>query len=317
MLSLSILSQYQQSRYSATAGVTVSRFFVKPLFGIKNQEGKLIAADNWKNTTKISQYEHSGFVKVGYNFSPFVGLDGISSIHFSDSSNQPDFSGSAKIIYNPFLPFDSYLKYSFATRPATLIEQRIYIPNFIYGNNNLKNEHFEQLEWCSDFHLNQDLTFGFTIYQSNSKNIIQLSPEFYFLNNGKIFSTTGGEVMLRGKIIDRSFFLTNIAYDHVKSSGWCYPQWKINGIANIQWSRYFSTISTIQYLGQFETETKFGPYYLINLSLAYQVIPKIKISLNGFNLLDQRPENPEYFRGEITAIPMNPGRSLYITLAIE
>jgi outer membrane receptor protein involved in Fe transport len=317
LLSLSILSQYHQSQYSTTAGVTVSRFCVEPLFEVKNKEGELIAGDNWQHATKIYQYEHSGFVKFGYNFSPFVGFDGITSIHITDSSERPDFSGHAKIIYNPFLPFDSYLKYSFAIRPATLIEQRIYVPDLIYGNSNLKSEQFEQWEWCSDIHLKQDLTFGFILYQSKNKNIIQLSSEYYFVNNSKIFNTTGCEVMLRGKIIDRSFFLTNIAYDHVMSSGWCCPQWKINGLANIQWLQHFSTIPTIQYLGQFETETKFGPYYLVNLSLVYQVIPKIKISLNGFNLLDQRPENPEYFRAEIAAVPVNPGRSLYITLAIE
>lgn len=317
LFSLSILSQYQQSQYSTTAGVTVSRFLAEPLFEARDKEGKFLPGDNWQQATKIYQYEHSGFVKLGYNFSPFIGFDGITSIHFSDSFKRPDFSGHAKIIYNPFLPFDSYLKYSFATRPATLLEQWIYVPNFIYGNSNLKSEQFEQWELRTDVHLKQDLTLGFIFYQSKSKNIIQLSPEYYFENSSKLFNSTGYEVLLQGKIIDRSFFLTNIAYHHVKSSAWCWPQWKINGLAHIQWLRYFSTISTIQYLGQFETEAKFGPYYLVNLSLVYQLIPKIKISINGFNLLDHHPENPEYFRGEIAAIPVNPGRSLYVTLAIE
>lgn len=317
MLSISIISQYKQSQYSTTAGVTVSRFFANPLFEVKDKEGEFFAADNWQNASKICQYENSGFVEFGYNFSPFIGFDGKTSIHFTDLFNRPDFSGDAKIIYNPFLPFDSYLKYSFTTRPATLIEKRIYLPDMFYGNSDLKSEKFEQWEWYTDIHLKPDLTFGFVLYQSKHKNIIQLTPEYYFINHNKAHNTTGCEVMLQGKIIDRSFFLTNIAYNHVKSSGWRYPQLKINGLADFYWFRHFSTITTIQYLSQIDADIKLGPYYLVNLSLIYQLIPKIKISLNGLNLLDQRPENPEYIRGEIAAIPASSGRSFYITMAIE
>ena len=55
----------------------------------------------------------------------------------------------------------------------------------------------------------------------------------------------------------------------------------------------------------------------MNFSIAYQVIPKIKVALNGFDLFDQHPENPEYIRGEMPAIEASPGRMFFITMTIE
>ena len=122
---------------------------------------------------------------------------------------------------------------------------------------------------------------------------------------------------IKGTTTPSSFILTNISYNDVKSSGWRYPQLKINCLANIHWLRKFSTISTIQYLSQFETDVKFGPYYAVSLFLTYQLLPRVKISLKGFDLLDQHPGNPEYIRDEIAAIPAGAGRCFYISTTIE
>lgn len=317
LAAITVLTQYLKPQYLATAGMTITRFLVDPLFMIKNNEGSLIEDEPWIAISKILYYENTGFLQIGYNFSPFVGFEGKTNIYFADSFNRPDFSFDGKIIYNPFLPFDSYLKYAFASRSATLMEKRVYLPDLVYGKPDLKNEKFEQWEWCADIHIKRDLTCGFVLYQSKNSFLIQLTPNNAFNNNHKTFTTTGYEFMLQGKINDRFYLLTNIAYNRGKSSGWFFPQWKINGITKIHWFQSFSTITSIQYLSQLNTDVKLGPYYLVNLSLAYQLFPKIKIALNGFDLLDQQPENLEYIRNEIPAIPAGSGRSFYITMSIE
>ncbi len=317
LFSVSILCKYKDSQYLARAGVTVSRFILNPLFDVKDDEGKSLSENYWHNVTKFSGYENSGFVEFGYNFSPFIGFDGKTSLHFANSSDQPDLSMSARLIYSPFSLFDSHLKYSFASRSATFLEKYIYIPGLLYGNNDLKSEQFEQWEWSNDIHLKPDLTLGLALYQSKNNNIIQLAPEYYFVNNPKEMNTKGCEIAFHGKIVERSWLLANIAYNHTKFSGWYYPQWKINGLTSFHWTQHVSTIAAIQYLSEITSDVKLGPYYLVNLSLAYQLNPKIKISLHGFNLLDQCLKNPEYFRGEFSAIPASSGRSVYITLAIE
>ena len=317
LFSFSILSQYKKPRYLVTAGVTFSRFFVSPLFEIKNSRGEIIQNENWTTVAKIVKYENTGFVRIGYNITPFWGIDGKTTVHFADSYREPDFSVAAKIIYNPFLPVDSYLKYSFASRSATLIERYVHFPGLVYGNTDLKSEKFAELEWCTDIHPKQDLKFGFALYHSKNTDVIELTPEYYFENDNHTYQATGCEVILQGKIFNRSFLLTNVSYDHFKSSRWRYPQFRINGLANIHWFRNFSTITAIQYLSEFETGTKFGPYYLANLFLVYQLLPRIKISLKCFDLLDQHPGNPEYIRGEMAAIPAGPGRCFFISTTIE
>ncbi len=317
LLSVSILSQYKDSQYLALAGVTVSKFLANPLFDVKDKEGRSLTKNYWHNDTKFSQHENSGFVELGYNFSPFFGVDGKTCLHFANSSEKPDFSMSARLIYSPLSLFDSHLKYSFASQPATLLEKYIYIPGLIYGNDDLKSEQFEQWEWSTDVHLKPDLTLGLALYQSKNSHIIQLAQDYRFANNSKELKTTGCEVMFQGKVFDRSWVLTNIAYNHVKTSGWYCPNWKINSLVNFHWFQHFSSTTAIQYLSEITTSYKLGPYYLVNLSLAYQLNPKLKISFHGFNLLDQRLENPEYFRGELSAIPACSGRSFYMTLAIE
>jgi len=317
LLLISVLSQYKQPHYLITAGISVSRFLVQPLFEIKSKEDQNTQNGSWKIITNLSEYENSGFVGMGYDLSPFIGLDGKVYIHFPHSFNRPDFSVDAKVIYNPFLPFDSYLRYTTAIRTPTLIEKRIYLPDIFYGNANLKSEKFDQWEWCSDIHLMQDLTLGIVIYYLQDKNLIQLNSDNYFTNNNKTFWTTGYEFMLQGTLTNKIFLLSNISYNNVESSGWCYPKLKISGLTKIDWFDNFSTVVTTQYLSHLNTNVKIGPYYLVNLSLAYQLLPKIKITFNGLDLLDQRPENPEYTRGEIPAIPAGPGRSFYITMTIE
>ena len=317
LLSVASLTQYKQPNYVATAGITVSQFMMEPLFGIKHEENEFIKSDNWGTSSKISEYEGSGFIGLGYNFSPFLGFDGKIYIHFTDNFNRPDFSVDAKIVFNPFLPFDSYFRYTRAMRAATLLEKKIYFPDLLHGNASLKNEKFEQWEWSTDVHIRSDLKFGFVAYYINNWDLIQLNPDYHFTNNKKTFWTTGYEFMIQGKLTDKFFLLTNAAYDNVRYSGWCYPKLKINGLARIQWFPNFSTITTFQYLSQLNTDEKFGPYYLMHLSLVYQVLPQIKVAFNGFDLLDQHPRNPEYIRGEIAAIPVSPGRAFYISMIIE
>ncbi len=318
LFSLSMLSQLRHPRYMATAGLTFSRFFVNPLFDLRTLQGEVIKNEDWTTISSLASYESTGFLGIGYNFSPFLGFDGNITLHFANSFEEtPSFSLNFKVIYNPFLPVDSYVKFSLASRPATLLEKYILFPAFVYGNSDLKSEKFEQLEWCTDIHLGQNLKCGFALYQSRNINIIQLNSVYYFENNNHANRTTGCEFMVEGKILDRAFILSNISYNDVKSSGWCYPQLKINGLAKIHWLRRFSTITAIQYLSQLDTDVKFGPYYLASLFLTYQLLPLFKISLKGFDLLDQHPGNPEYIRGEIATIPAGAGRCFYISITIE
>jgi len=317
LMTISVLSQYEKPDYLAAAGITVSHSIAEPLFGIKKHGDGFVQNENLEAPSKISDYESSGFIRVGYNFSPLFGFDGKTYIHFIDSYDKPGFSVDAKVIYNPFMPFDSYLRYTNAIRAVTLMEKRIYLPGLFYGNSDLNNEKFEQWEWSTDIHIKQDLTLGLVAYYLNNKNRIQLNRENYFINNKETFWTTGYECMVQGKLTSNIFLLSNIAYNHSRSSGWLYPKWKFNGIAKIQWLQELSTLAVFQYLDQFNSKEKFGPYYIMNLSIAYQVLPKIRLALNGFDLLDQHPENPEYVRGEIPAIPVSPGRTFFITMTIE
>jgi len=315
--SVAVLSQYKQPHYLVSAGITTSLIMVEPLLGIKNSDNGDMYNDIGGTSCKISHSENSGFVGIGYNLSPLIGFEGKTHVNFAESFKRPDFSADAKIIYNPFLPFDSYLRYSCTRRKATLVEKRIYLPHLFYGDTELKSEQFELWEWCTDIHLKRDLTCGFLIHRSKNSNVIQLNSDYHFTNNHKTLSTTGCEFVLQGKINKRFFLLTNVAYNRAKTSGWLYPRLKINGLARIQLLQNFSIIPAVQYLSQIKTNFKFGPYHLINLTLTYQLLPKIKISINGFDLLDQRPKNPEYIRGEISAIPAGPGKSLYFTMSIE
>ncbi|UCE04920.1 MAG: TonB-dependent receptor [bacterium] len=317
LISIAVLSQYRQPRYLAMAGITVSRFMVESLFEVNNREDGFTQNENWRIPSEVLNYENLGFVEIGYNLSPFIGFNGKTYISFANLSSQPDFSMDARIIYKPFLPFDTYLRYTRAMRTATSIEKSIYLPDLFYGTTELKNEKFEQWEWSTDFHIKRDLTFGFIVYHVKSTNLIQLNPDYYFTNSDTIFRTTGFESLLQGKINNKIFLLTNVARNHRKYSGWFYPKFKINGLAKIHWLGNFSTITTFQYLGQLSSINKLGPYYLVHLSLVYQLLHKIQISLNGFDLLNQCPENPEYIRGEIPTIPIGPGRSFYLTMKIE
>lgn len=317
LFSVSVLSQYLQPRYRATFGVTLSRFFVRPLFEIRDSKGNAIQNENWDKGTKLVKYENTGFLRVGYNITPFLGLDGKTSLHITALSQQPDFSAEAKIIFNPFLPFDTYLKYSFASRSATIIERYIDFPGSIYGNIDLKSEKFMNLEWCTDIHLKPDLKFGFALYHSKNRDVIGLAPGGYFKNNNHSYQLAGCEMILQGAIFNRSLLMTTVSYDHFENSSWCYPQLKFNALADIHWFRNFSTITSIQYLSEFKTGIKFGSYYLANLFLIYQFLPRIKIALKGFDLLDQHPSNPEYIRGEMAAISAGPGRCFFISTTIE
>ncbi len=317
ILSIAILSQYRTESYLTSAGLTMSRLLVKPLFEIKNETDAQSQLENWSNSTKISDYESSGFIKVSYNLSPFIGVEGNTFINFSNSFNRPDISVDAKIIYNPFLPFDSYLRYSRTIRSATLIERKIYLPDLFYGNNQLKPEEFEQWEWSTDIHPFQDWTLGFIIFSSKNNHLIKMNSFYQFANIEQRFETTGYEFLIQGKINDTFSQLTNMSYYYIKSSGWLYPKLKIDALASIHWLRNFSTTITFQYLSQIKTQIDMGPYYLTHLTLTYHLFPRIKISVNGFDLLDQCPVNPEYIRGIISAIPEGAGRSFYITMTIE
>lgn len=317
LLSIAILTQYKQPHYQATAGIAISRYFVEPLFRFTDDNGKFIDNDSMVTVSSMLDYENAGFVEFGYNFSPFIGFVGKTEVNFTNSSIRPDISFDAKIIYNPFLPVDSYLKYSVAARSAALIEKRIYLPDFFMGNLDLKSERFEQWEWCTDFHLTPDLSCGLTLYYLKNKNLIQLNPDYHFINSSKALMTTGYEFMFQGKMTKNIFFLSNIAHHQAKSSVWFYPRWKMNGLFRIHWFREFSTITTFQYISQFDKEQNLGSYYLLGMSLAYQLFPKMKIAVNSVDLLDQCPKNPEYIRNEMPAIPAGPGRSFYFSISIE
>ena len=316
-LSASLLSQYKKSPYLATLGITVSRYIVDPLFGVKTGKSEIAPIENEEFASSISEYETTGFVQFGYNFSPFIGFVGKTSLNFKESAAPPDLSMDAKLIYNPFSPFDSYIRYSRTFRVATLLERRIFLPGLFYGTSNLKSEKFEQWEWSTDFHIHDDLKLGFVAYYFNSSDIIQLSRDNYFINSEKSSWTTGCEFIIQGKLTDKIFVLSNASYNDTNASGWLFPKWKVNGLTRIHWLKKLSTIITFQYLSRLNTERKFGAYYLMHLSLAYQVLPKIRIMLNEFDLLDQHPENPEYIRGDIPAIPVSPGRTFFITITIE
>jgi len=110
----------------AIAGITISRFIVNPLFDVKDKENKFLPENYWHNITKFNNYENTGFVEFGYNFSPFIGFDGKTSLNFANTSAQPDLSMSTRLIYSPLSLFDSHLKYSLASRSATLVE-KIYL----------------------------------------------------------------------------------------------------------------------------------------------------------------------------------------------
>lgn len=317
LFSVSVLSQYQQPRYRATFGVTLSKFFVRPLFEIRDSKGNTIQHENWDTGIKLVKYENTGFLRVGYNITPFVGLDGKTSLHLTALSRQPDFSAEAKIIFNPFLPFDTYLKYSFASRSATIIERYIDFPGSVYGNADLESEKFTNLEWCTDIHLKPDLKFGFALYHSKNRDVIGLTSTRQFENDSRTYSVAGCAMMFQGKIFNRSLLLTNVSYDHFNSSSWYFPLVKCNILANLHWLQNFSTTTAFQYLSEFQAGKRFGPYYLVNLFLVYQLLPRVKISLQGFDLLDQRRGNPEYIRGEMAAIPAGPGRCFFISTTIE
>lgn len=314
---VSVLSQYEKPDYLAGAGITVSHAITEPLFGMKKNGNEFAKIEALDTLSKISDYETSGFLRFGYNFSHFWGFDGKTSLHFNDSFDSPGFSVDAKVIYNPFMPCNSQLRYSNAIRAVTLMEERIYLPGLFLGNSNLKSENFEQWEWSTDIHIKPDVTVGFVAYHINNKSLIKLNQENYFTNTKGTFRTTGYECMVQGKLTNNIFLLSNIAHNQNKSSGWLYPKWKFSGIGKIQWFRKFSTLAVFQYLSQFSSEKKFGPYYIVNLSFVYHVLSKIRITLNGSDLLDQHPENPEYIRGEIPAIPISPGRTFFIALTIE
>jgi len=317
LLSVSMVSQYKQPGYRATAGATFSRFFVNPLLEGSTSQGEVIQNEAGATKSRLVKYESTSFLGAGYNFSPFFGFNGTAYLQFINSFEEPGISVDAKIIYNPLLPFDSYVKFSLASRSATLFERYSYFPGFISGTSELKREKFQQWEWCTDIHVRQDLKFGFAFYHSKNSNVIQLNPIYCFENDSHVYRTTGGEFILQGKIIDRAFILTSVSYNDVKSSGWRFPQLKINCLAKIHWLRKISTMTTIQYLSQLETDYRFGPYYVVSLFLTYQLLPRVKISLKGFDLLDQHPENPEYIRGEIAAIPAGAGRCFCVSTTIE
>jgi len=314
---VSILSQYKKVHYLAKSGITVSRLTVAPLFDIKNQSVSSGQTEDGNSSLKMTEYECSGFVEIGYNISPFIGFQGKTHVNFMNMFNRPDLSVDAKISYNPFLPFDSYLRYTQTVRLATQIERRIYLPGFFYGNDQLKPEKFEQWEWCTDIHPMQDWTWGIVVYHLKYNDLIKANPDYQFINNKQVFWTNGSEFSIEGKFKNRFFLLANITYNDIKYSTWLYPKLKVNGLMAIYWHRIFSTITMFQYLSQSKSLLNMGPYYLLHLTLTYQFLPKIRFSLSGYDLLDQRPENPEYIRGVIPAIPAGSGRSVLLTMTIE
>jgi len=317
VLSVSLLSQYTSAKYLLSAGLTSSRFSVDPLFQLEDMEDQPLYYQDGESSSGISYYEHSAFARLGYNFSPFFGFDSKTCVNFVNLFRKPEFSFDAKIIYNPFLPFDSYLRFSRTVRRATLLERKIYLPGLFYGNDQLRNEVMEQVEWSTDIHIKQNLTTGFILYHSKSNQLIRLNQDYIFSNQDRSFWTTGGEWNFHGTIGTRFYVLGSFNYNQVQESGWDYPTYQINGITRVQWSRKFATLTGIQYLSQFHREIKFSNYYLMNLTFVYQLFPRIKVILHILDVLDQNPEYPEYIRGEIPAIPAGPGRSFFITMNIE
>ena len=313
----SLQYNYQRVNSELNTGYTISRYICNPLYEIKDTINDIRIDEFSSNSLKISGFEQSLFFGITHNFSAFWGFIGKGSFNFHQSALKPYCAVDTKFIFNPFLPIDTYLRYSHANRIATLIEKHINLPGLFQGNKRLKPEKFDQFEWCIDIHPGKDWLIGTLFYYLKSSDLIQLNEYYKFLNNSQIEWTPGCEIVLQGKMGRKSYIMTTFSYTDISKEHENYPKLSINSLINHKWSSNFSTTSIIQYIDEMQTSLKLGPYYIANLIFSYNVFSRIKLSINCFDLFNQQPNNPEYIRGGIPAIPAGSGRSIYFSIAVN